>query len=157
MNKHKSNKIKENSYTVRHLIMGQIIITQNLVAIKEVRHAGQPHATCPIVRNDICWQQIHSPRGGYSLYVGWYGCAAVLTPFFDILGIELDFWGYFFSSTNTKLSFGVLELPMLTKFHLFGLKFHFCLDLFGSNFQRPAAHPHQSPRVIVTVRKWQKT
>ena len=41
MNKHKSNKIKENSNTVRHLIMGQIITTQNLVAIKEVRHAGQ--------------------------------------------------------------------------------------------------------------------
>ena len=41
MNKHTSNKIKENSNTVRHLIMGQIITTQNLVAIKEVRHAGQ--------------------------------------------------------------------------------------------------------------------
>ena len=41
MNKHKSNKIKENSNTVRHLIMGQIITTQNLVAIKVVRHAGQ--------------------------------------------------------------------------------------------------------------------
>ena len=41
MNKHKSNKIKENSNTVRHLMMGQIITTQNLVAIKEVRHAGQ--------------------------------------------------------------------------------------------------------------------
>ena len=41
MNKHKSNKIKENSNTVRHLIMGQITTTQNLVAIKEVRHTGQ--------------------------------------------------------------------------------------------------------------------
>ena len=41
MNKHKSNKIKENSNTARHLIMGQITTTQNLVAIKEVRHAGQ--------------------------------------------------------------------------------------------------------------------
>ena len=41
MNKHKSNKIKENSNTVRHLIMGQITTTQNLVAIKLVRHAGQ--------------------------------------------------------------------------------------------------------------------
>ena len=41
MSKHKSNKIKENSNTVRHLIMGQITTTQNLVAIKEVRHAGQ--------------------------------------------------------------------------------------------------------------------
>ena len=41
MNKHKSNKIKENPNTVRHLVMGQITTTQNLVAIKEVRHAGQ--------------------------------------------------------------------------------------------------------------------
>ena len=47
MNKHKSNKMKENSNTVRHLIMGQITTTQNLVAIKEVRHAGQ-------------WQHCHS-------------------------------------------------------------------------------------------------
>ena len=46
MNKHKSNKIKENSNTVRHLIVGQITTTQNLVAIKEVRHAGQ---------QDIIW------------------------------------------------------------------------------------------------------
>ena len=45
MNKHKSNKIKENSKAVRHLIMGQIITTQNLVAIKEVRHAGQQPTT----------------------------------------------------------------------------------------------------------------
>ena len=41
MNKHKWNKRKENSNTVKHLIMGQITTTQNLVAIKEVRHAGQ--------------------------------------------------------------------------------------------------------------------
>ena len=47
MNKHKSNKIKENSNTVRHLITGQIITTQNLVAIKEVRHAGQLRRTIP--------------------------------------------------------------------------------------------------------------
>ena len=44
MNKHKSNKIKESSNTVRHLIMGQITTTQILVAIKEVRHAGQKRA-----------------------------------------------------------------------------------------------------------------
>ena len=39
---------------------------------------------------------IENARGGYSLYVGWYGCAAVLTPFFDILRIELDLFGVFF-------------------------------------------------------------
>ena len=50
MNKNKSNKIKENSNTVRHLIMGQIITTQNLVAIKVVRHAGQRHGRS-VLRN----------------------------------------------------------------------------------------------------------
>ena len=43
MNKHKSSKIKENSNTVRHLIMGQITTTQNLVAIKE---SGTPDNDC---------------------------------------------------------------------------------------------------------------
>ena len=77
-------------------------------------------------------------RGGYSLYVGWYGCAAVLTPFFDILRVELDLFGVFFLR-----SFGVLKLPILAEFDLLGPKFNFSLDLFGSNFQWPAAHPHQ--------------
>ena len=49
MDKHKSNKIKENSNTVRHLIMGQITTTQNLVAIKDVRHAGQQQITTATV------------------------------------------------------------------------------------------------------------
>ena len=52
MNKHKSDKIKENSNTVRHLIMGQITTTHNLVAIKEVRHAGQQN------KKNLC--NIHS-------------------------------------------------------------------------------------------------
>ena len=34
--------------------------------------------------------------GGYSLYDGWYICAAVLTPFFDLLGTKLDLFGVFF-------------------------------------------------------------
>ena len=69
MNKHKSNKIKENSNTVRHLIMGQITTTQNLVAIKEVRHAGQwlfakrtnPSLLCRVVQ-------------GCRIYWGFYVC-----------------------------------------------------------------------------------
>ena len=69
MNKHKSNKIKENSNTVRQLIMGQIITTQNLVAIKEVRHAGQqpfpvlvPHVygACRLV--PMLWDALHSEK-----------------------------------------------------------------------------------------------
>ena len=51
--------------------------------------------------NSITWGPspslgISGARGGYSLYIGWYGCAAVLTPFFDILGIELDLFGVLF-------------------------------------------------------------
>ena len=36
------------------------------------------------------------PGGGYSLYDGWYICAAVLTPFFYPLGTKLDLFGVFF-------------------------------------------------------------
>ena len=53
MNKHKSNKIKENSNTVRHLIMGQITTTQNLVAIKEVRHAGHNILKCIFLKENV--------------------------------------------------------------------------------------------------------
>ena len=54
-----------------------------------------------------------------------------------------SFGGTFSHPPTPKLSFGVLKLPILTEFDLFGPKFYFSLDLFGSNFQRPAAHPHQ--------------
>ena len=55
MDKHKSNKINENSNTVSHLIMGQITTTQNLVAIKEVRHAGQTQNEMWLLRARILW------------------------------------------------------------------------------------------------------
>ena len=65
MNKHKSNKIIENSNTVRHLIMGQITTTRNLVAIKEVRHAGQkpadivtPERSMRVYFDDILYKPI---------------------------------------------------------------------------------------------------
>ena len=45
------------------------------------------------------------PRAGYSLYVGWYICAAVLTPFLTFWGLNTIFFGYSFSSTNTKTIF----------------------------------------------------
>ena len=54
-----------------------------------------------------------------------------------------SFWGTFSHPPTAKLSFGVQKLPIFTKIDLFGPKFNFFLDLFGSNFQRPAAHPHQ--------------
>ena len=54
-----------------------------------------------------------------------------------------SFWGIFSHPPTPKRSFGVLKLPILTEFDLLGPKFHLSLDLFGSKFQRPAAHPHQ--------------
>ena len=54
-----------------------------------------------------------------------------------------SFWGTFSHPLTPKWSFGVLKLPILTEFDLFGPKFRFSLDLFGSNFQRPVVHPHQ--------------
>ena len=65
MNKHKSNKIKENSNTVRHLIMGQIITTQNLVATKVVRLAGQPERFDTMI---IC----ESMRIRHEINTNWY-------------------------------------------------------------------------------------
>ena len=82
-------------------------------------------------------------------------------PFLTFGGLNSIFLGYFFSSTNTKTIFWVLKLLILAEFDLFGPKFHFSLNLFGSNFQRPAApltppptptptphhtpHPHPTP------------
>ena len=64
---------------------------------------------------------------GYSLYDGWYVCAAVLTPFFDHPGTKLDL----FSSTNTKTIFWV---QILTKFDLFGPKIPFSPRSFWVQF-----------------------
>ena len=81
-------------------------------------------------------------RGGYSLYVGWYGCAAVLTPFFDILRIEHDLFGVLFLiHQQQSYLLGYKNYQFSAKIDLFGPKFNFFLDLFGSNFQPPAAHP----------------
>ena len=64
-------------------------------------------------------------------------------PLFSLWQDRARSFGDIFSHPPTpKRSFGVLKLPILTEFDLLGPKFHFSLDLFGSNFQRPAAHPH---------------
>ena len=49
------------------------------------------------------------PRGGYSLCVGWYGCAAVLIPLLTFWGWNTIFLGYFYSSPTPKRSFGILK------------------------------------------------
>ena len=78
-------------------------------------------------------------RGGGTPYVmGDTYVPRFWPPFFTLAGSSTIFLGYFFSSTNTKTIF----CGILTEFDLLGPKFNFSLDLFGSNFQRPAAHPH---------------
>ena len=76
------------------------------------------------------WWVIHMCHGFDPLFSLWQDRAR-------------SFWGTFSHPPTAKLSFGVQKLPIFTKMDLFGPKFNFFLDLFGSNFQRPAAHPHQ--------------
>ena len=76
------------------------------------------------------WWVIHMCRGFDPLFSLWQDRAR-------------SFWGIFSHPPTPKRSFGVLKLPILKEFNLLGPKFHFSLNLFGSNFQRPAAHPHQ--------------
>ena len=64
-------------------------------------------------------------------------------PFLTFWGLNSIFLGYFSHPPTPKRSFGVLKLPILTEFDLLGPKFRFSRSLFGSKFQRPAAHPHQ--------------
>ena len=84
------------------------------------------------------------PGGGGTPYVmGDTYVPRFWPPFFTLAGSNTIFLGYFSHPPTAKLSFGVQKLPIFTKIDLFGPKFNFFLDLFGSNFQRPAAHPHQ--------------
>ena len=76
------------------------------------------------------WWVIHMCRGFDPLFSLWQDRAR-------------SFGGIFSHPPLPKRSFGVSKLPILKELDLLGPKFHFSLDLFGSNFQRPAAHPHQ--------------
>ena len=76
------------------------------------------------------WWVIHMCRGFDPLFSLWQDRAR-------------SFWGIFSHPPTPKRSFGVLKVPILKECDLLGPKFHFSLDLLGSNFQRPAAHPHQ--------------
>ena len=82
--------------------------------------------------------------GGGVLPMGWviHMCRG-FDPLFSLWQDRAwSFWGIFSHPPTPKRSFVVLKLPILTELDLLGPKFHFSLDLFGSNFQRPAAHPH---------------
>ena len=83
------------------------------------------------------------PGGGTPYVMGDTYVPRFWPPFFTLAGSSTIFLGYFSHPPTAKLSFGVQKLPIFTKIDLFGPKFNFFLDLFGSNFQRPAAHPHQ--------------
>ena len=84
------------------------------------------------------WWVIHMCRGFDPLFSLWQDRAR-------------SFWGIFSHPPTPKRSFGVLKLPILKEIDLLGPKFHFSLDLFGSNFQRPAAHPHQFSDRVPTL------
>ena len=95
----------------------------------------------PYAGESLYWD---GPRGGGTPYVmGDTYVPRFWPPFFTLAGSSTIFLGYFSHPPTAKLSFGVQKLPIFTKIDLFGPKFNFFLDLFGSNFQRPAAHPHQ--------------
>ena len=90
------------------------------------------------------------PRGGYSLYVGWYGCAAVLIPLLTFsVGWNTILLGYFYSSPTPKRSFGILKkLPILKEFDLFCPKFHVPSIFWGPTFsnQRHIPTGFRTPR-----------
>ena len=88
-------------------------------------------------------EQATPGRGGTPYVMGDTYVPRFWPPFFTLAGSSTIFLGYFSHPPTAKLSFGVQKLPIFTKIDLFGPKFNFFLDLFGSNFQRPAAHPHQ--------------
>ena len=66
-------------------------------------------------------------------------------PFLIFWGLNTIFLGYFFLSTNTKKLILGTNPSRITSFWP---QIPLCLDLLGSNFQRPVAHPHQSPDLV---------
>ena len=77
----------------------------NLVILAQIHYnlsLGQAKFPRILSQNDLEDQDLWPPFSLPTESIP-YGCAAVLAPpFFAILGIELIFWGYFFSSTDTK-------------------------------------------------------
>ena len=109
--------------------MGHIMVSQSLE--KQGTHMPRRQARVSPGGEGVLpmWWVIHMCRGFDPLFSLWQDRAR-------------SFWGIFSHPPTPKRSFVVLKLPILTEFDLLGPKFHFSLDLFGSNFQRPAAHPH---------------
>ena len=82
-------------------------------------------------------------RGGYSLYFGWYGCAAVLTPFLTFwTGLNTIFLGYFVSSTDTKTIFWGTRTTNHCRIRSFWPQF------FPSIFLDPIFRPRTPPSLF---------
>ena len=82
---------------------------------------GSPGGVLPM------WWVIHMCRGFDPLFSLWQDRAR-------------SFWGVFSHPPTQKRSFGYKSLQNSI---FLAPKYHFSLDLFGSNFQWPAAHPQQ--------------
>ena len=100
------------------------------------------HCSWLLIIFSSCTCSVFSPGGVLPMWWVIHMCRG-FDPLFSLWQDRARSFGGIFSHPPTpKRSFGVLKLPILTEFDLLGPKFHFSLDLFGSNFQQPAAHPH---------------
>ena len=88
------------------------------------------------------WCQVPPGEGTPSM-LGDMDVPPFWPPFLTFWRLNSIFLGYFFSSTNTKTIFWGIKTTNSHRIRSFGPKFHFSLNLFGSNFQWPAAHPRQ--------------
>ena len=81
-------------------------------------------------------------RGGYSLYIGWYGCAAVLTPFFWHSGDwTRSFWGTFSHPLTPKRSFGGAKTTNPYRIRSFWPQIPFFPRSFGVQFSVASGTP----------------
>ena len=68
-------------------------------------------------------------------------CASVLTPFLTFWGLNTNFGGTFSRPATPKRSFWGIKTTNPYRIRSFWPQIPFSLNLLGSNFQRPAAHP----------------
>ena len=113
------------------------------------------HESVPFLTSRNCRNCLHyistkcrnlNIEGTVSLGGGIWMCRRFDPLFWHSGDWTRSFWGIFSHPLTPKRSFGVLKLPIPTEFDLFGPKFHFSLNLFGSNFQR---HTPISFRIII--------
>ena len=142
------NYISQYSVGSNHLSITKISVSVSKIYI--IRTHQLSHVSSEVFKGScifslVLFHIIPRGGGGGTPYVmGDTYVPRFWPPFFTLAGSSTIFLGYFSHPPTAKLTFGVQKLPIFfTKIDLFGPKFNFFLDLFGSNFQRPAAHPHQ--------------